>query len=181
MRRSVTAAAVAAVLLLIALAGCSSSEVVPVSGTVTAEDGPLAGADVAFRPADQKTAGLGGSGINKLAILDPNDTQVDARSGATVMKEILTIAGVTPDPDFPGVPGAVREWCINTAAVDPITGTVLANSEDGKLYRWDLTTNTFTQVITLTPGIGEAYTPTVIGPDGTVFAINAAILDAVGK
>jgi autotransporter-associated beta strand protein len=120
-------------------------------------------------------------GINKIAILDPNATQVDSRTGATVMKEVLTIAGPTPDPNFrPAHPNAVREWCINDAVVDPATKSVLANSEDGKLYRWDLTTNTFTQVVTLTPGIGEAYTPTVIGQDGTVYAINNATLFAVG-
>jgi hypothetical protein len=125
-------------------------------------------------------AGLGGDGKNKLAVLDPNDTQTDPRTGATVMKEVLTITGVTPDPEFPGVPGAVREWCINTAVVDALTGSVLANSEDGKLYRWDLATNTFTQSIALTSGIGEAYTPTLVGPDGTVYAINDATLFAVG-
>ena len=125
-------------------------------------------------------AGLGGTGINKLAILDPNATQTDSRTGATVMKEVLTIAGVTPDPEYIAThPGAVREWCINTAAIDPATFSVLANSEDGKLYRWDLRTNTFTQSVTLTDGIGEAYTPTVIGPDGTVYAINNGILFAV--
>ena len=56
----------------------------------------------------------------------------------------------------------------------------MANSEDGNLYRWDLTTNTLSQMVTLSSGIGEAYTPTVIGPDGTVYAINQAILNAVG-
>jgi subtilisin family serine protease len=127
-------------------------------------------------------ADFGLDGVNKLAILDPNATQVDARTGTTVMKEVLTIAGPTPDTYFrnQGYPNAVREWCINTAAVDPFTKCVLANSEDGKLYRWDLTTNTFTQVVTLTAGVGEAYTPTVIGPDGTVYAINNATLFAVG-
>jgi hypothetical protein len=75
----------------------------------------------------------------------------------------------------------VREWCINTAAVDPATKSVMVNSEDGKLYRWDLTTNALSQSMQLTNGIGEAYTPTVIGSDGTVYAINGAILDAVGK
>jgi hypothetical protein len=88
---------------------------------------------------------------------------------------------VTPDPAFPSFPGAVREWCINTAAVDPVTKSVIANSEDGKLYRWNLTTNTLSEKITLSTGIGEAYTPTAIGADGTVYAINAAILDAIGK
>jgi hypothetical protein len=124
-------------------------------------------------------AGLGGDGVNKIAILDPNDTQIDPRTGATVMREVETIAGVTPDPEFPGLPGAVREWCINTAVVDPFTDSVLANSEDGNLYRWNLATNTFTQVVNLTPGIGEAYTPTLIGVDGTVYAINNATLFAV--
>jgi hypothetical protein len=123
-------------------------------------------------------AGLGGDGINKIAILDPNDTEVDPRTGATVMKEVLTIAGPTPDPDHPG---GVREWCINSAAVDPATDSVLANSEDGKLYRWNLSTNSLVQVVTLTAGIGEAYTPTAIGADGTVYAINNATLFAVGK
>jgi hypothetical protein len=94
------------------------------------------------------------------------------------MKEILTIAGQTPD----GPPAtAVREWCINTAVVDPLTDSVLANSEDGKLYRWDLTTNSFTQRITLSGGIGEAYTPTVIGTDGTAYGINDAVLFAIEK
>lgn len=126
-------------------------------------------------------AGLGGDGVNKLAILDPNDTQIDPRTGATVMKEILTIAGVTPDDEQTAAfPNAVREWCINTAVVDPATDSILANSEDGKLYRWNLATNTFSQVITLTPGLGEAYTPTLIGPDGTVYAVNDATLFAVG-
>src|SRR5262249_53154645 len=52
---------------------------------------------------------------------------------------------------------------------------------DGKLYRWDLRTNSFSESMTLTPGLGEAYTPTAIGPDGTVYAINNGILFAVGK
>ncbi|HLX65074.1 MAG TPA: putative Ig domain-containing protein, partial [Planctomycetota bacterium] len=122
-----------------------------------------------------------GNGNNKLAILDPGASQVDPISGRTVMKEILTIAGVTPDPEYDTTyPNAVREWCINSAAVDPATGSIYAGSEDGKVYRWNLTTNSFTQVVTLTPGVGEAYTPTLIGPDGTVYAINNATLYAVG-
>jgi hypothetical protein len=127
-------------------------------------------------------AGLGGDGVNKIAILDPNDTQIDPRTGATVMREVETIAGVTPDQDYihQGFPNAVREWCINAAAVDPYTGSVLANSEDGSIYHWDLASNTFTQTVSLTPGLGEAYTPTLVGVDGTVYAINNATLFAVG-
>jgi hypothetical protein len=128
-------------------------------------------------------AGIGtGDGHNRIAILDPNATENDpVLPGIKVMKEVITQLGVTPDPDFPSFPGAVREWCINTAAVDPVTKAVIANSEDGTVYRWDLTTNTLSQKIALSTGIGEAYTPTVIGPDGTVYAINDAIVDAVGK
>jgi hypothetical protein len=134
-----------------------------------------------------KTPGFtgAGDGYNLIAVLDPNATQLDTRNdGATmqVMKEVLTIAGPTPDPEFiDRYPNARREWCINTAVVDPASKSVFANSEDGKLYRWDLTTNSFTQVVTLTPGVGEAYTPTWMGPDGTVYAINNATLFAVGR
>jgi hypothetical protein len=56
----------------------------------------------------------------------------------------------------------------------------MVNSEDGVLYRWDFSTNTFTQRVRLTAGRGEAYTPTVIAADGTVFAVNDAVLFAVG-
>ena len=118
----------------------------------------------------------GGSGINRLAILDPNATQSETRTGVTVMREVLTIAGVTPAPDSAGV----KEWCINSAVVDPGTRSILAGSEDGKLYRWDLTANALTESAVLSSGIGEAYTPTVIGPDGTVYGINNSILFAVG-
>ena len=66
---------------------------------------------------------------HRLAILDPNDTQMDPIAQITTMKEVLTILGPTPD----GATGGVREWCINSAAVDPQTNSVLVNSEDGKL------------------------------------------------
>jgi WD40 repeat protein len=125
--------------------------------------------------------GRAGSGDskNKVAVLDPNASQPDlVAPGVAVMKEVLVVMGVTPDPDFPG---GVVEWCINTAAVDPATKSILVNSEDGWLYRWDLATNTLSQKVRLTSGLGESYTPTAIGPDGTVYAINNATLFAVGK
>jgi hypothetical protein len=127
-------------------------------------------------------AGIGdGDGVNKIAILDPNDTQIDARTGATVMREVLTLTGVTPDPNYIGqYPYAVREWCINDAAIDPYTDSVLASSEDGYLYRWDLIGGGISEAIQLGPQLGAAYTPTVIGLDGTVYAINNATLLALG-
>ena len=128
-------------------------------------------------------AGAGsGDGLNKIAVLDPNDSQPDPHSPAAVMKEVLTILGPTPDMDArPAFPDAVREWCINSAVVDSFTHSVLAGSEDGVLYRWNLATNTLSEAVVLTPGIGEAYTPTVAGPDGQVYAINNATLFAVGQ
>ncbi len=130
----------------------------------------------------------GGDGKNMIAILDPdpNATETDTRAnnrgagGATIMQVVESIVGPTADADFPGDPGAVHEWCINTAAVDPATDSILVNSEDGKLYRWDLASNTLSESIGISAGLGEAYTPTAIGPDGTVYAINNATLFAVG-
>jgi hypothetical protein len=119
----------------------------------------------------------GGNGLNKIAVLDPNAIETDPVTGASVMREVLTVAGVTPD----GAPPAVKEWCINSAAVDPATRSILVGSEDGKLYRWDLSTNTLSQSVVLTSGLGEAYTPTALGPDGKVYAINNATLFAVGR
>jgi hypothetical protein len=119
-----------------------------------------------------------GTGLNQVAILDPNATQPEFVLFNPVMKEVLTVLGPTPDPDLG--PQAVREWCINTAAVDPFTRSIFVNSEDGKLYRWDLDANKLASAVTLTGGLGEAYTPTVIGVDGTIYAINRAMLFAIG-
>ncbi len=42
-------------------------------------------------------------------------------------------------------------------------------------------TGALAEHVVLTSGIGEAYTPTLIGPDGTVYAINDATLFAVDE
>lgn len=120
---------------------------------------------------------VGGDGANRVAILDPGAGQTDAYSSATVMQEVATMLGPTPDP---AVSGGVKEWCINSAAVDPATSSVLVNSEDGILYRWDVASNELTQQIRLTNGLGQAYTPTAIGADGSVYAISDATLFVVG-
>jgi hypothetical protein len=126
-------------------------------------------------------AGVGGTGANALAVLDPTDAVTDPISGIPVMREVLTVVGPTPDWEFPGVPTARREWCTNSTVVDPVTGAVLANSADGKVYRWDLATGLLAESLPLTSGIGEAYTPTIVGPDGAVYAINDATLFAVSR
>ena len=53
--------------------------------------------------------------------------------------------------------------------------------QDGVLYRWDLASNRLAEQIRLNAPRPEAYTPTVIGPDGTVYAINNSTLYAVGR
>lgn len=126
-------------------------------------------------------AGAGGDGINRVGIFDPNQTMVDSVSGRTTMKAIISVKGPTPDAEFTGtLPNAVREWCINSAAIDPVNACAIINSEDGKCYRWNLKSNTLDMSQTLTSGVGEAYTPTIIGPIGMSFAINNGVLFALG-
>jgi hypothetical protein len=126
-------------------------------------------------------ADFSGDGHNLVALVDPNKTMVNADNGLTVMNVAASQIGQTPDPDFPNKPGAVREWCINSAAIDLVNRAIVVNSEDGVLYRWSLDSNTLAEKIRLTAGIGEAYTPTIIGPTGLVYAINNATLFCVGN
>lgn len=126
-------------------------------------------------------AGCGGTGVNKVAVVDPNALETDTILGLETMKVIDSIACPTEDTDFPNSPGAVREWCVNSAAVDVPRSSVIVSAEDGVLYRWNLQAHALTQSIRLTAGIGEAYTPTAIGPDGRVFAIANATLFAIGN
>jgi hypothetical protein len=125
--------------------------------------------------------GIGtGDGHNKIAILDPNATERDpVLPSVKVMNEVLTIVGPTQEPGEPA--GVVYEWCINSAVVDAANKSVIANSEDGHTYRWNLTTNTLTAALPLNPPTAEAYTPTLIGPDGQIYSINDAHLYAIGN
>ncbi len=120
----------------------------------------------------------GGDGLNKLGVFDPNVSMIDPISGAVVMNRVLEMLGPTPDPTFPG---GVREWCINTAGIDVPGQSAIVNCEDGKCYRWHFPTNTLSETVTLTIGIGEAYTPTIIGHNGICYAINDAVLYALGR
>src|SRR5262249_14280810 len=112
-----------------------------------------------------------GDGLNKIAILDPNATEVEPHptsNGLLIMRQVLTVVGPTPDPGNVNPtpsPHAVREWCINTAAVDQATDSIITPSEDGNIYRWNLANDSLSQTINVGNGIGEAYVPTIINPN----------------
>ncbi len=127
-------------------------------------------------------AGVGGDGVNRIALLDPNVAATESISGAQTMAEVATITGPTPDLDYiGGHPNAVREWCVNSAVVDVPGHAVLLNCEDGVLYRWSFDTFQLAESIRLTAGIGEAYTTTMVSNDGLVFGISNAQLFCVGS
>jgi hypothetical protein len=123
--------------------------------------------------------GRHGDGHNQVAVLDPRSSQTDPYAKIRVMKAVQTILSPV---QFPGAPAGARyEWCINSAVVDTADDSVIVNSEDGIVYRWDLARNTLAEKIRLNRPRPEAYTPTIIGPDGTVYAINNATLYAIGR
>jgi hypothetical protein len=125
-----------------------------------------------------------GTGVNRVALLDPNATQIDphaSANGLVEMREVLTVIGPTPDAENSNIPIAVREWCINAPAVNPATNSVFFTSEDGRSYRWNLVTNTLDQAVVLNPGLGQPYVPTVIGPEGTIYTLNGGTLFAIGQ
>jgi hypothetical protein len=130
--------------------------------------------------------GDAGDGLNRIALLDPTSTEVDAHSssnGMLIMREVLTVIGPSADADNqgPSLPYAVREWCINSPAVNPATHSVFMPSEDGNLYRWNLVTNSLDQFVHLNAGIGEPYVPTIIGPDGQVSTLNGGTMSVAGN
>ena len=84
------------------------------------------------------------------------------------MKEVITVLGHTHEGS------GYREWCVNSAAVDPANKCAVVNSEDGNMYRWDFITNTLSPPLNVALATGEAYTPTLIGPDGACYVINNA-------
>jgi hypothetical protein len=100
-----------------------------------------------------------------------------------IMREVLTVIGPTADKQnrSSSLPYAVREWCIDTAAVNPATNSVFFPSEDGHIYRWNLVSNSLDQFLQLNAGIGLPYVPTIIGPDGQVFTLNGGTMSAMGS
>ncbi len=124
--------------------------------------------------------GRHGDGRMELALLDPRVEQRDRFSRVRVMREVQTVLSPLHPPHTPK--GTRYEWCINSIAVDPATGVAIANNEDGHVYRWDLSSGKLTDDIQVnaTPR-GQAYTSTLVGPDGTSYAIENGKLYAVGR
>jgi hypothetical protein len=123
--------------------------------------------------------GINADGLNRLAVLDPSVSDQDYTINGTggksilspvlVMKQVLTVLGPTPNVELNK---GVREWCINSAAIDTVNKCAVVNSEDGHVYRWSFIDNTLSAGLKLADPTGEPYTPTVIGPDGAIYAIN---------
>ena len=124
-----------------------------------------------------------GQGVNHVAVLDPTSSgTTDWQTGLACMSVVIEVVGITADPDArdQGYTNAVHEWCINSAAIDPFGKSAIINSEDGHCYRWSFISNTLTQNVGIAPATSEAYTSTVIGPDGTCYAINNSRIIAIG-
>ena len=99
-----------------------------------------------------------GDGVNRIALLDLTTPRSTRTQPLTVWwkREVLTAISPTPDENALSTefPYAVREWCINTAAVNPATNSIFTPCEDGRIYRWNLATNSFSQGVTFGPGLG---------------------------
>jgi hypothetical protein len=107
--------------------------------------------------------------VHRVALLDPNAVETDsdpADHGLQAMREVFTVTCPTPQ----------MEWCINSCAVNPATASVFAPSEDGRIYCWNLFSNSLAEAFTLGAGVGEPYVPTLIGPDGAVYTISGGTL-----
>ena len=124
-------------------------------------------------------AGIGsGDGANRVAVIDPRASQTDPISGLPIMKEVLTMLGPTFESGTSGpVRGVVHQHRRRRPAdeVDP-------GQQRGRLsLPLGPDDEPLTQRIRLTSGIGESYTPTAIGADGAVYAVNNAVLFSIVK
>jgi hypothetical protein len=91
--------AVLVALVAMCLSGCGSSEgysLVPVSGTITLDGQPLAGASISFqRAGGDATVGPGSGGVTDASgKYELKTAEADSRSGAVVGMHVVRITGV---------------------------------------------------------------------------------------
>ncbi len=107
----------AAVCVTLGLSGCGSSDgysLVPVSGTITLDGQPLAGASISFQP-----AGGGSIGPSSGAVTDASGkyelktSEADSRAGAVVGSHQVRITGITDTRD-------PSDDTVKPAAKDPV-------------------------------------------------------------
>ena len=77
----------------------------------------------------------------------PRTSQKDPYTDTRVMKAVQTVLSPVHEPGTPA--GARYEWCINSAVVDPADDSVIVNSKDGPVYRWDLARNVLAENVHL--------------------------------
>ena len=120
-----------------------------------------------------------GDGMNRMAILDPGQSATRPDLGKPDHGGSADSAVANTGPRLRRWrEGMVRQYGRGGSTLHV---SVLVNNEDGQMYRWNLATNTLSEQIRFTNGLGESYTPTAFGPDGTLYAINNAVMFAVGR
>ena len=128
--------------------------------------------------------GIGtGDGLNRMAVLDPAASAPDPILPAVAtMRPVETVLAPSA---VPGEGSATFPWTVNAAAVAPsngqVGGSAVVISADGKLYRWNLVSNSLDAGLTLAAPGPQAYTPSVIQPDGSLLAIADGTIYAVGQ
>ena len=126
-----------------------------------------------------------GDGVNRIALLDPNATQIDPHSsanGLVEMREVLTIIGPTPDAGraFDPVP-VCGARVVHQHRGGQSGHEQYLHAERGWPHLPLESRHQFVIPSRHThQGIGEPYVPTVIGPDGIVYTLNGGTLFALG-
>ncbi len=128
--------------------------------------------------------GIGtGDGQNRMTVLDPHVSAPDPIVPAVATMQVVE-SQLAPTA-VPGVAGATYPWSVNAAAVSAGVGQAPASafvlSEDGRLYRWNLASNRLDGAVVLAAAGPQAYTPSVIAPDGSVLAIAGGTVFGIGR
>lgn len=134
--------------------------------------------------------GSGATGVNKLALLDPNApgqrSRYDSDNNQVCMREVLTAIATTPniaELSSPFSDGAVIEFCSDAMPTSTVRGVGFSINNDTRVYRWNMVTHLLDQVTDMLytdviPNVPVA--PAAIGPDGALYAVVAGLLFCIG-